>query len=267
MKAAAILQSFTENILQGARIESSVAPSTGYSLETLGYLRPDMRVAFGSLTVTIDFELIGGGSPATAAQGDILVIPFHNFDGTVSLTNDAGMNQAQTIPQPLGNGLPRTLVTDLSILTASSVTRTSDNWHLVIANSVENVVLGGAIAIYSPKTFLLDRDFQFGYALWKQGSAIDAQNEYQTLFRQNLGTMVRGVDLSTIATDDDADILEGQFDECNGHAKPGLLWFDPDIQDAFLGHFQPRFARRYLYADANQIDLSFTELSKGRPLS
>ena len=231
-----------------------------------------MRVVWDVPTVTIEFELIGGGSPAVAARGDILAIPFSNLggggspSGSIRLTNDAGLNQDLVAPDPLANGLPRTLVVDLTVDTPNASTRTSANWQLVIHDNVQNVVLGGAIAIYSPKTYLVDRDFQFGYGLWKQGSALDAVNDYQTLFRQNLGTMIRGVDLSTIATDDDADRIEDRFDGCNGHAQPGLLWFDPDIQDAFLGHWQSQFRRRYLYADANAIDLTFTELSKGRPV-
>jgi hypothetical protein len=268
MKAPAIFQSADQNILAGALITSSDVPATGYDLETLGYLRPDMRVAFNDGTVTITWEcLTNGESPTLPARGDIFVLPMHNLDdGVATLTNDQGLSQAITVPDPLGNGLPRTIVIDLTVATPNAATRTSAFWQLVVVGNSVPLVLGGAVAIYSPKQALADRDFQFGHAFKKKGFYLDAGNDFGTLFRQDLRTMKRWVELQTVATADDADALETWFEENHGAALPGLLWFDPNIQDAFLGYLGDTFARTYLFDDAESIALTFEELSKGVPL-
>lgn len=272
MKAAAIFQSAEQNILAGAHLHASVNPSTGYDLAVLGYLRPDMRVKWDVGTVTIDFEVLPDGlSPPTPARGDIFVLPMHNLDGgspnLARLTNDSGLSQDITVPEALGNGLPRTIVIDLTIDNPNTATRTSAYWHLIIQGNSAPVQLGGAVAIYNPKQALVDRDFQFGYTFKKQGFVLDAENDYGTRFRQDLQTMRRWVDLQTIATTDDADALEAWFEANHGAAKPGLLWFDPNIQDAFLGYLGEDFGRTFLFDDAEAITLSFEELSKGRPIA
>lgn len=272
MKAAAIFQSATQNILAGAYITASVQPASGYSLPTLGYLRPDMRVAFPGGSVTVTFEVLtDGASPTTPRQGDIFVLPMHNLDGgspnLARLTNDQGLSQDITVPGNLGNGLPKTIVIDLTEDTPNAATRTSAFWSLQIVGNSVPVVLGGAVAIYGPKTYLVDRDFQWGYTPKKRGMFLDAENEHGTKFRQNLETMKRWVELQTIATVDDADALETWFEANNGAAEPGLLWFDPNIQDAFLGYLGEEFGRTNLYTDAEAIGITFEELSKGRPIA
>lgn len=264
LATAAIFQGADQNILDGATITSDVAPSYTYALAVLGYLRPDWRVKFPSGTVTITF------TRSSPARGDILVIPMSNLvDGHVTLTNGASLSVSIAVPGGLRNGLPKTIVVDLSLLDANDTHRTSDAWHLVIAGNPVNVTLGGVIALYGPKTALGDRDFQWAYTIRKRGAYTENYNEYRTRFAQNMLTSERSIDLSTMATDDDADALGDWFDGCNGRGAPGLLWLTPEVEDGFFGILQDTFERvrgSAQVADTELIKLRFDELSKGLPL-
>jgi hypothetical protein len=267
MKAAAIFQSYTQNILRDAAITATVTPRASFDLDALGYLRPDWRVCWDTGHVTIRFTH-GGGSPPEQRQGDILYIGAHNFDGgspgSAVLTNDVGLTQPITVPDPLGSGLCRPIVIDLTIATPDPTNRTPSYWELDISN-VADLTLGGAVAIYGPKQYLIDRDFRFGYAMRQQGLSIDHRNAYGSSFEVDLGTMLRSVDLQTLATQTDADALQAFYEQCNGR-RPGLLWFDPDIADAFLGKWVGEFRREFIFDDAEQIGLTFEELSRGVPI-
>jgi hypothetical protein len=268
LTTAAILQGYDQNILQGATITSSVAPLASYSLDVLGYGRPDMRVKFGTGTVTIHFALTGG-SPS-AARGDILVIPMSNLADThVTLTNDDGFSQNIPVPGTRRNGLPKTIVVDLSVGTPLAATRTSAVWHLVIAANPVNVTLGGAIMIYSPKTALTDRDFQWGYTQRTTGAASGQANPYLTRSVLNLQTSERSIELSALATDLDADALEAWCAANNGGGFPGLLWLSPEIEDAYFGLLEAsceRVVGSALCLDTNILRVRMTELSKGIPI-
>lgn len=268
MKAAAIFQSYEQNILQGATIRSSIAPITGYDRDSLGFLRPDFHVAWSSGSVIVTWELLQGGSPATPARGDILVIPASNGEtGHMTWTNDDGLSVALASPGLYGRW-PKSLVKDLSVAQPNATTRTSAAWHLVVSANSVDFVLGGGVALYSPKTYLVDRDFQWSYSEWEEGDSLDAENNFGTRFSQNLDTLRRGVDLSTIATDDDLDRIRDWFRGNGGRARPGFLWFNPDVNDGYLGRFAAsRLSVVKLFDDANQVTFSFEELSKGRPLS
>lgn len=266
MKAAAILQSFNQNIFRDATVSASASPSTNYTLDTLLALRPDFRLRFDTTTLSITWDL-GGGSPSVAQLGDIFVIPVCNLvDGVAVLTNDAGLTQAIPVPDPQASGHPRTIIVDLRIDNPDPDVRTSATWTLTITGNPENVVFGGAVALYGPTSYLVDRDFQWGYSEKAQFGAVDASNEYGTLYRQPTLTVVRSVELSTLATDADAARIRDWFDGNFGHGRPGLLWFDPDIEDAYLGYLQPEFSQQKVFTNANAITLTFTEMSKGLPL-
>jgi hypothetical protein len=265
MKAPAIFQSYTQNILRDAVITATASPRASFDLNALGYLRPDWRVCWDTGTVTIRFTH-GGGSPAEQRQGDILYIGAHNFDAgspaAAVLTNDVGLVQPIAVPAPLGNGLCRPIVIDLTIATPDPIDRTPSYWELQV-NNIANLTLGGAIAIYGPKQYLIDRDFRFGYSQRQQGLSIEHRNAYGSSFEVDLETMLRSVDVQTLATKTDADALQLFYEQCNGR-RPGLLWFDPDIADAFLGKWVGEFRRTFVFDDAESIDLTFEELSRGK---
>ncbi len=264
LATAAIFQGNDQNILSGATITADAIPSLTYDLATLGFLRPDWRVKFSTGTVTITFTL------SAPALGDILCLPMSNLvDGHVTLTNGAALSVSIPVPGTLRNGLPKTIVVDLSLLDTNATHRTSNVWHLVISGNPVNVTLGGAVAIYGPKTALGDRDFQWGYTIRKRGAYSETYNEYRTRFGLNMQTMERSIDLSTLATDADADALEDWVDGCNGRGAPGLLWLTPEVEDAFFGVWQDTFERvrgSAQVTDTELIKLRFDELSKGLPL-
>lgn len=264
LATSAIFQGADQNILDGGTITADVTPSPTYTVATLGYLRPDWRLKFGTGTVTITWTL------TAPALGDILCIPMFNVvDTHVGLTNGSGLSVSIAVPGTLRNGVPKTIVVDLSILDTNAAHRTSDVWHLVISDNPDDVTLGCAIAIYGPKTSLGDRDFQWAYTIRKRGAYTEIYNEYRSRFGQNMLTMERSIDLSTLATDADAEALEGWFDGCNGRGAPGLLWLTPEVEDAFFGIWQDTFERVRGSAqveDTELIKLRFDELSKGLPL-
>jgi hypothetical protein len=188
--------------------------------------------------------------------------------GHVTLTNSSGLSQNIPVPATARNGLPLTIVVDLSVLTPSAGTRTAGTWNLVIAGNPANVKLGGAIALYGPKTMLGHRHFQWGYTLRKTSMAPEKVNEYGSRFIADTTAMERSIDVQTIATDTDADLLEAWFDGNHGRGLPGLLWLRPDVQDAYFGIWQPAFERTVgvgKVVNTNVIKLTFTELSKGIP--
>ncbi len=265
LAVSAIFQGQDTNIFRDVVPTSSPDPLATYSLTTFSYLRPDMTVRFGSGTVTLTWDL---GSPGV--QGDILVIPKSNLvDGHVTLTNSNGLNQNIPVPAGLRNGLPKTIVVDLSVLTPSSSTRTAGTWHLVIASNPSNVTIGGCIALYSPKTALGDRDFKWGYTRSQTGFTSKKTNEYGTPYVLNMQTMARSFDLEAFATDADADALEAWFDANNCGGLPGLLWLTPEVEDAFFGFLPDTFQRvvgSEQVPDTNIIKFTFTEHTKGIPL-
>lgn len=263
---AAIFQGYDQNILNGAVITSSPAPTVAADLVKLGYGRPDWTVIFGATTVTITFTTL------TPEQGDILVIPKLNVvsgsPSVLRLTNGAGLNVDISIPGLLRNGIQKTIVVDLTLLEPNNTTRTSTVWNLVITGNSVNVKIGGAVAIYGPKTALADRDFQWSYTTRKTGAVSEQVNEYLTAFRLNMQAMTRSIDLSTMATDADADALEAWFDANNGRGLPGLLWLTPEVEDGFFGVWQKEFSRVVGLAsvpDTNVIKVTFDEFSKGIP--
>lgn len=265
--SAAIFQGYDQNILRGAVISADQAVRASYDVAVLGHLNPAARVCWDVNSVTITWTL------DAPARGDILVIPISNLrtglgspSASVIWSNDAGVSQALVMPVPGRNGLPATLVVDLSVDTPDPDDRTSDEWQLTIVGNPSNITIGGAVALYSPKTALVDRDFRWGYARRKQVGSIDTENEFLTQYLQATETVRRSIVLTTLATTRDADELESWFDGCA--RKPGLLWLDPDVADAYLGVWQPTFARTQAQGttEAEQITVEFTELSKGIPL-
>lgn len=267
---SAIFQGFDQNILQDAVITATVVPQTTYDVTDLGFLRPDWRIRWSAGTLTITWTL------ASPALGDLFVLPMSNLDtagspsATITLTNASGLSVAITMPAIRRNGLPKTLVVDLTAAEANPTTRTSDVWHLVIVGNPSDVTLGAAAAIYSPLTQLGDRDFKWGYTIRKRGAQAEIQNAHLTRYQQDLLASERMLDLETLATDADADALEDWFEGGNGRARPGVLWLQHgNVDDAYLGILQDEFTRTVgtgECVDTNVIHLTFTELSKGIPL-
>lgn len=253
-----------DNILDGIT-PTGTAPSTTYSLATLALMQPAARVRYGSTSISVVFTL------GVAAQGDVLVIPVHNLDegggspaSVLQLTNNNGLSVNVPIPADQANGLPSTIVLDLTELVPSDSTRTATVWTLTITGNSVDVTLGGAIAIFGPKRVLLP-DIGWGFSLQEQAGQSQTINAHLTRYIVNLRTAERTI-VAAIRTSDLAGV-RAWFQENGAGAEPGLLWTQLDGHDAYLGIWDAKFQSVNVPGtEYYDIALTFVELSKGKPV-
>lgn len=264
MSTRSIFQSEAQNILTDATITADVPPlTTGYDIDLLSALRPDWNVKWGAATVTITWTL------AAPARGDVFVLPKSNLTtGHATLTNDAGLSQALTIPALQANGLSKTLAVDLTIGTPNPTTRTSNVWHLVISTNPVNVTLGAAVAVYNPRTLFAATGFMMGVTYGKKAATLSSENWQLARYKISGRSIERSLTLEALVSDADAVLLESFWDGCSGDAYPGTIWLNPDTDpDAYLGYWPENgFSRTRKEPDVNEVKMVFTELSKGIPL-
>ncbi len=251
-----------DNILDGIT-PTGTAPSSTYALSALALMQPAARVRWGASTVSLVFAL------GSSLRGDVLVIPAHNLDAGTSptvltLTNGAGLSLSVPVPADQANGLPATIVLDLVEAEPNPTTRTSNSWTLTITSNSVNVTLGGAIAIFGPQR-ILDPDIRWGYTVREEAGQVITRNDYLTRYVVNLRTYERSIVASIRTTD-----LEGVrawFHENAAGSAPGLLWPQLTGLDAYLGIWEPQFeAVNVEGTEYYDIRLTFTELSKGKPI-
>lgn len=241
---------------------SGTAPAESYSLQTLAELNPAARVLFpgGNATVT---------ATTSSARGDVLVIPVTNADA-LTITNNNGLNRSVPLSAMTRNHIPLTLVSDLAILEPNASARTATTWNFAFSCSTANLQLGGAIAIYTPRTELSVGDFQWGGTESRTAYGIEHENEYGVRYHQIRNTMRRSVSLSKLATQADLDALKDWFDHSNGKYGTAFLWPDPDIRDGYLGTLQEKFEYTRLAPTSlgtlYSVAIQFDELSKGKPV-
>lgn len=256
-----VFQSYDQNILVGSTLTANVAVSSGYDLQDVLALRPDYRIEWGVSTVTLHWHL------AAAVRADILTIPMSNLTtGAAVLSNALGSAWPLTFPSSGRNLIPRTMVLDLTTLYPTNADRTDDDWYLTITTNPTNVVLGGCIALYSPRTKLTGRGFRWAYSANLQGGIWETENEYLSKFIQSTGTSRRELELTVESTTTDADALDGWAEGNNVSGRPALLWLYPTVNDALFGHMQKMHKREFTYLNLNRQSLVFTELSKGLPI-
>lgn len=261
MSAIPIYGLYTDNILLGAVITSTVAPSTGYGLVTLGTCNPAARVRFGVTSLTVTFTI-------ASALGQVLVIPWHNFtpgsSTVLTLTNGAGFSHVIPIPALLANGMPGVIAVDL---TAFAGTLTSTVWNLVIASNVANVQLGGAVAIYTKRTFAsltATNEFSFDFAETETQNIIETSNEYGTPYIQDYGTVNRSVQTSVAVKVAGRTAFLNFYRTNHGRGLPGLLWLDPSLTDsAYFGRWQKTITMRKITPTSWVITVIFDEWPRG----
>lgn len=255
-----IFQSAVQDVLQGATVTTNVAVSAGYDVTQMLLGRPDWRVKWGVETVTITWTL------PSPVLGDIFVLPQSNLtSGT--LTNGSGLSQTLINQGQYKNGLSRTWAVDLTIDTPNDATRTSNVWNLVIVSNGGDVVLGAALSIYSPKTQFTTHGIKYGVVYGRKAGTITNTNEYLSIDNTATGAAQRTLGLTAIATDAEAVALENMFDGSMGDGLPSLFWLNPDTDpDAYFGLMPNTFNRTRTEADINNIQWTFTELSKGVPI-
>lgn len=270
---ASLHQRYADNILIGAGVSSSPSPMATYSEATLLTHRPGDRVRWSSGTVTIHFTI--GGSPSTPARADLLVIPVWNVDaggspGVAVLESDAGMSVPIDVPEMLPSGIPRTTGVDLTVLEPDESKRTSDGFDLIITGNSENLIMGGAVLLYGPKRSFIERDWHFGFGRTQRYFSTVHENDYGTDLVSTRRTRQRSYQLSTICTDAEALEFEQMIDANLGNGLPATLWPIPDVYEAFFGRFEEAFTQRIKTdgaEDAVEFSLTFTEISKGKPVA
>lgn len=259
--ANAIFQGTDENILSGATW-SGTSPADTYALATFERFDPATRILFSSGTATVT-------ATVTSARGDVLAIPVTNAD-TLIVTNGAGLNEAIAIPTMTRNRIPRTIVADLVALEPNSTTRTSTTWHFAMVCNSASLIIGGAIAIYSPKHSLAVGDFQWGGSESREHYGVVHENPYGVRYLLTRETMRRSVSLVKLATQADLDELQDWYDASQGQFGPALLWPDPDLNDAYLGTLQDKLSVTKLAPSSlgtiYSVAIQMEELSKGRPV-
>lgn len=254
---AAVYQSHRQNILVGGTV-SGATPLTGYSAQRLLLNKPAARIRYGSGTVTVTIT-------TTSAQGDIFCLPMHNLVGAVlTLTNGNGLSVAVTPPTARVDGYPETLVVDLVAAQPNASTRTSGTWNLVISGNPSNVILGGACAVYGPRTELA-RNFSWGFSEGERHEGIVHRNVYGIEHRYDLLAGQKFVDVTVQATDADRPLLKNFFRGNHGHVLPGLLWLDPtnDNTSGYFGTWQEEQHIVRTFTGVNVVQMTFAELSKG----
>jgi hypothetical protein len=208
---------------------------------------------------------------AVAAQGDVLVIPVHNLDegggspaSVLTLTNNNGLSVNVPIPADQANGLPSTIVLDLTEAEPNDATRTATVWTLTIVGNSVNVTLGGAVAIFGPKR-VLDPDIGWGFSLQEQAGQSQTINAHLVaLHRQS--AHVRAFDRRLdpdLGPRGRAAVVPGE----RRRDRTRLLWTQLTGHDAYLGIWEAKFqATNIPGTEYYDISLTFTELSKGKPV-
>ncbi len=253
----------TDDILQGSTVSSNAGPETSYSNATLLTKNPGARVRYGVGSVRINFAL------ASPQRGDLLVIPTHNLDAgntVLTLENDNYLSEPVTVPAPYNSGHPRTIIFDIKAAVANASTRTADDWTLVIASNTQEVILGGAVGIYS--VYREAPDFAWGWRYRKRQGVTEIKNEYLARYRVNHRTVEREIEVVAGGLESvDLIAFENWFDSNQGSVDPSVLWFQRDEFDPFYGTWPAEFQASQMPGNfAYEVSFLFSELSKGKPL-
>lgn len=261
--ANAIFQAADENILRTANWAVTAGSTVSHGPLLIGRLDPAVRVLFtssiGTLIATIP-----------SARGDVLAIPVTNAS-LLTVTNGSGLNVSVPVPALPVSGIPLTLVCDLSLLAPNPSTRTSTTWGFAFASSVGGLVLGAAIALYAPRRELVDGDFQWGGTETRTAFGSVQESPAGVRWRNPRQTQCRSAKLTKLATQDDADAIQGWFDGSRGQFDPALLWPDPAVNDAYFGTLGDTLEMTRLAPTVDgpvfSVSLQFDELAKGRPVA
>ncbi len=272
-------QRYDDDILIGATVVASPSPMASYSAATLLTHRPADRVRWDSgspdgTTVELAFTLGAGmGSPPTN-RADLLVVPCWNVDGPsspsiVRLTCDGGMDVEIPIPAMMPSGIPRTTAADLTILEPDPSKRTGSLFTITVTGNSEPLIMGGCVLLYGPKRTFIDRDWRVGFQRSQRGAVIAQQNDYLTDLVYPLRTRQRSITLSTMCTADEANDLELWADANFDSGLPGLVWPIPDQYEAYFGRLSDVNSQTIRVSgneEANDVGITFTEISKGKPV-
>lgn len=244
-------------------VYTGTAPMATYSLDTFAYIRPNWRVKYDVKTVTVTATL------GASRKAEVLALPMSNIDAgslVLSLTNGAGLNVAVPVPAvPTGiyGRLPLTTVLDLRGL-ASTLTRTSNVWNLVITANSVNVTLGAAIWLGTLVEFTAN--FRPGLIQASKFYNGSETNFYGTENKVRSRARTRFCDLAVPSRDAQRDAFMEWGDAGEGSGLPSLFWPNPSVNDALLGSWPDEFSNTWVIANYSPMEFRFTERSKGIPL-
>jgi len=264
-KIPAVYQGAASNLFAAITPTATVAPMATYSLATFPYLRPDWRVKWAVKTVTLTWSGV-----SAAINGEIFVLTVSNLDAGASvatITNADGLSQAITIPAVPLDGIPLTVIVDLSGFTNAQ--KTSTTWNLVISGNSVNVTLGAAIALYGPKTTFLNNmsgsNFAWDYHEKEHHGQEEKKNVYLSRFILDALTRERSIEFLMRANDAGKAALTAWHRSSHGGALGSLFWPDPNVSDGLFGTLGDLDVQNVCQG-YRPINMTFTELSKGIPL-
>lgn len=258
--ANAIFQATDQNILRAATWVGT-APATGSSLTSFARLDPAVRVVYDATSATVSAII-------ASARGDILAIPCTNATGLV-VRNDTGMNVSVPVPELPASKIPLTLVCDLSLLEPNAATRTSAVWHFDFSSS-STLVLGAAIALYTPRRELLVGDVQWGGSSTRTGFGNAPVNDTGIRYLWSAGTLRRSISVTKLGFQADVTALQDWYDASWGPAGAVLWWPDPDVNDGYLGTLATQLDVKRVGPTVDgpvfSVGIQVVELAKGRPV-
>ena len=266
MQRPSIHQRYSDNILIGATVTPTPAPMATYTANTLLTHRPGDRVRWSTGTVNLRFDL-----PAPM-RADLLVIPCWNVidesEPVVTLESDAGLSVPIAVPTMMPSGIPRTTAADLELLEADAAKRTSNGFNLIIDGNAVNLIMGGCVLLYGPKRTFDDTEWGWDFSRDAQYYAEAHENEYGTDLVSTKRTRRRAYNVSTMASREDAETIELWADANFANGLPGLIWPRPDLNyEAYFGRLDAMLKQAARQGDGVEIALTFTEISKGKPVA
>lgn len=258
-----------DNIFAGIVPTCDQAPLSTYELATLATLHPNERVVWDQDTLTLTYTL------GVAKRGDLLCIPMHNLlpgsHDVLHITNNSGLDVYIPIPELQQDGFPPTLLVDLSLLEPDVDLRTASIWYIAIEANADDVVLGGALAIYGPtRTFLsltVTDDFAVSFLETKRRNVIETQNEYQSPYVQDYGTYSRRIESVILVAATDESKIREWFDGNLGRLLPAPLWPNPPDDRGCFGRWQDTLEIETVRTGLRSIKLIFEEWPKGKAIA
>jgi hypothetical protein len=225
--AHAILGFPSENVAAAATITAS-APDVGYPAARLGdfgarYLGARARLTTTSGSWTLTYP---------GAQRIDVVALWHNFDeGLPVQWSGGGVNESFIIPARRQNGYTTKVWLDLT-QAAGYTTAGATTWHLTVtgSNSVPCQAKIWAASVKRP----LPSNIAWGARETHTGLTIDQATTHGYRWTYNLRAAPRSLQGVVRASDATRDLVVNWLEDCGGHARPGLLIPDPDVDDAWI---------------------------------
>lgn len=174
------------------------------------------------------------------------------------------VSQAFTIPARYADSFPVNVWLDLKTLIPNDGTRTQRYWRLLVNTANSAPIAVGEWRLENTRRDLGVRNISWGSTRsWRRPAVL---HETELLVRRSydLGTMVRTVEVETVATDVTLAEIDTWFRGALGIVKPFVIVPHSDENDAWMvGFTNPErpYVRRT--RNVNTVTLEFQEFSRG----